>query len=512
MTIERHISGTGSNVGYRHFSTPFSNSSLATFQYSASNNVGGVLTYGFTGSNIPSAGGYVSTYSYSEASAASNSNFGMGWVAATNSSNPIGFDNAQTFYSGGPNYTSYSISCTGTPNVGTKTISNLSYGGSAATAGWHLIGNPYASTIDWDMVTKVGTDAIAYVFEQSNGGYTASNLLPDNHVVSSYQGFFIHVTSATNSIQFDESDKSTLDVSFVRSQNKSNRLRISAYDKSNNKKAVVALDFNEYATEDFDPLYDAYKINNPNDFPSLYFISQGDRLQVNTISEKNALKPVQLNISSTQTTTMEIWFEETPEINGCLLLYDNKTSSYYTIEDSAHFTILVDINDTIWGNRFEIEVLNAISEKNTINESCFETNDGQVELLFSNFTESWTIKNQKGDLISTGSVVNPLVENLKADYYTIDWNAANCGTFEDYFFITLPEEIKTKFEIPTSIIIGEEVSPNNINSGASSFKWLVNEVEKSTDPFPSFTFEQEGEFQIALEANEGDCKKRYSQS
>jgi len=245
MTIERHISGTGSNIGYRHFSTPFSNSSLATFQYSASNNVGGVLTYGFTGSNIPSAGGYVSTYSYSEASAASNSNFGMGWVAATNSSNPIGFDNAQTFYSGGPNYTSYSISCTGTPNVGTKTISNLSYGGSAATAGWHLIGNPYASSIDWDMVTKVGTDAIAYVFEQSNGGYTASNLLPDNHVVSSYQGFFIHVTSATNSIQFDESDKSTLDVSFVRSQNKSNRLRISAYDKSNNKKAVVALDFNE---------------------------------------------------------------------------------------------------------------------------------------------------------------------------------------------------------------------------------------------------------------------------
>ena len=259
-------------------------------------------------------------------------------------------------------------------------------------------------------------------------------------------------------------------------------------------------------------MYDAYKINNPNDFPSLYFISKGDRLQVNTISEKNALKPVQLNISSTQTTTMEIWIEETPEINGCLLLYDNKTSSYYTIEDSAHFTVLVDVNDTIWGNRFEIEVLNAISEKNTINESCFETNDGQVELLFSNFTGSWTIKNQKGDLISTGSNVNPLVENLKADYYTIDWNAANCGTFEDYFFITQPEEIKTKFEIPTSIIIGEEVSPNNITSGASSFKWLVNEVEKSTDPFPSFTFEQEGEFQIALEANEGDCKKTYSQS
>lgn len=509
MTVQRYIPSTGSNLGYRHFSTPFSNSTLANFQYNSSSNSGGVVTYGFTGSNYPSAGGYVSTYGFVEANAVSGNDFNAGWNGVTSATQAIGYNNAYTFYSGGSNYPSYSISVTGTPNTGTRTISNLSYTGSGVLSGWHMIGNPYASTIDWGAVSKTGVDAIAYVFEPSQGGYIASNLLPDNNLISSYQGFFIHVNNSTNSIQFEESDKSSQDAPYVRSQQKANRLRISAHNLSNGVRSIAALDFNEYATDGFNVNYDAYRIDNPSNYPDMYFDQGGEKLQVNTVSDKTQKANFDLNITNATKAKMRIWIEEVPEINGCLAIMDNKTQMFYPITDSMFIDVEIDPADSNM-NRFTIELLNTIKGIKTNNETCSYSNDGSVELTFNNLSGNWNIKNQKDELVYADFFDSALVSNLPAGYYTINWEAEHCGTFSDYFFITQPEEIIADFDIPSSVEINETVIPQNFSTGAKTYQWLLNESIIDSSALTELTMEIVGEYNLTLNAMNGACSHSSS--
>ncbi len=510
MTIQRYIDGLTNHIGYRHISTPFSNSTIATVQYNATTNPGGILTYGFAGTNYPTAGnGYLSTYAFNEATAAANNDFQMGWTGATSSANNLGYDNALAFYSGGSQFPTYTINATGQPNVGNKTISNLTYGGAQLSAGWHLIGNPYASSLNWGTVTKNGVDATAYIFQETAGGYIASSLLALPNIISSYQGFFIHVNNAANSIQFKESDKASADVSFIRSQTPINRLKISAHNLTSGKKSIVALDFNEYASSGFDPQYDAYKLDNPQDFPSFYFPVANDQLQVNTVSEAEGISEFNLNLQSVQSTKMRIWIEEVPEIDGCLYMRDNKTGNYYPIEDSASFLVEVSANNTL-KNRFTIEVLNAVQKLNTTNATCFDKNDGKVEIEFSNFSGVWTLTNQNKKMVDGGYTAYSKINNLAAGYYTLSWEAEHCGSFETKFFITQPEEIESKFEIPNTVQVNEEIIPNNISRGASNFKWFVDTNLFSTETLPRFKFNEVGIFKIALQAINGSCKKTFS--
>ena len=508
MTIQRHISGMGNDIGYRHFTTPFSNSTLATFQYNPSSNPGGVYTYGFTGSNKVSAGGLNSTYAFSESAAASSSDFNLGWVAAASTSESISYDNAYTFYSGGVSYPSYLLNCSGIPNVGNQPISNLTYGGSNVNAGWHLIGNPYASPINWSSVSKSGVDAVAYVFEQTEGGYIATSLLPNPNIISSYQGFFVHVNNSSNSITFRESDKSDIDVDFVRSQQKQNRLKLSAYNLTSDKKALVALDFSQYATRNFDPAYDAYKIDNPYNFPNFYISENQKEFQINTISEQDLNSPILLNLTSTQTTQMRIWIEETPEIKGCLMIHDLKTGAYYPVEDSSSFIVTVNANDTLQ-SRFEIEVLNGIDVMETTNESCFEYDNGKLEAEFLNFTGNWTLTNFHKEVVSAGNDEFVSVKGLAAGLYAINWSATHCGSFSENVIISQPQEIKPKYEISSILKSGDELSPNNITTGATSYNWLIDEVAFSNEAFPTFKLEKEGTYELSLEAVNGDCKNVY---
>ncbi|CAN0415171.1 unnamed protein product, partial [Discosporangium mesarthrocarpum] len=171
LKIQRYIAGLSGDVGYRHLSLPIQNGNINDLQYNASTHTGGIYTYGFTGSNQLSAGGYNSTYSFSESTAVGASSFNSGWIAATNTSNSLTYSSAMAFYTGGSNYPTYNIEVSGIPNQGDQIISNLSYSSTDNTigGGWHLIGNPFAATVDWNAVSKSGVDAIGYVYSETGG-------------------------------------------------------------------------------------------------------------------------------------------------------------------------------------------------------------------------------------------------------------------------------------------------------------------------------------------------------
>ncbi|OAN62469.1 hypothetical protein A8B79_02665 [Balneola sp. EhC07] len=77
-----------------------------------------------------------------------------------------------------------------------------------------LVGNPYASTIDWDLLTRSDVTGTVYVYDNADSGYDTWNGttgdLTDG-LIATYQGFWVQNTSGspTPSLTIQEADKST---------------------------------------------------------------------------------------------------------------------------------------------------------------------------------------------------------------------------------------------------------------------------------------------------------------
>lgn len=111
------------------------------------------------------------------------------------------------------------IDFTGNLNQGTIDISSqLTYTVNTPSAdGFNLVGNPYMSQIDWTSanITKTNISNYIYVINPSTGSYATYDELTQTSVnggsslIASSQGFFIRTTSASPSIIFRESAKSS---------------------------------------------------------------------------------------------------------------------------------------------------------------------------------------------------------------------------------------------------------------------------------------------------------------
>jgi len=212
VTAERYITpNLNAGAGYRHYSSPLAGQTL--------NNL---ITTGFAPIFNPAydtaaAPGLIvpfpTVYAYDESR-----------VGVVNSV-PTGFDQgwrsgqASEAMSAGKGFTVHigaasKVEFTGVPNNGNYNVTDLNRG-AAATSGWHLIGNPYPSPMDWSALvsrggnTNVG-DAL-YVFE-SNGTYAGNyrvsiNGMGTTPIIGLGQGFFVRSTGNGGQVSFSNVDR-----------------------------------------------------------------------------------------------------------------------------------------------------------------------------------------------------------------------------------------------------------------------------------------------------------------
>lgn len=79
---------------------------------------------------------------------------------------------------------------------------------------WSLVGNPYASTIDWDNLTKTELTGTAYVYDHRIPGYISWNGTTGDltgGLIRPFQGFWVQNTSGASSpsLTIEEADKSS---------------------------------------------------------------------------------------------------------------------------------------------------------------------------------------------------------------------------------------------------------------------------------------------------------------
>ncbi|OGX82240.1 hypothetical protein BEN47_18605 [Hymenobacter lapidarius] len=270
-TVQRYITPTSNNgPGYRHYSAPVTGSTVSD-----------LATPGFTPVVNPA---------YNTAAMPNNVTpfptvFGYDETRVNTSGNPAPQDFDKGFFS--PNslgdmlmvtrgYTvnipaSQTVDFVGTLNNGDYSASSLSRG-TQSESGYQLLGNPYPSPIDWDLVNRTNVDAAVYVY-RSTGQYagTYSSYVANGagtnggtDMLPVAQGFFVRVsTPASNNgqVAFANAARPTIYASpvFQRGADTAPLVRFDLRGTTGPAdEAVVYFDAN--ATDGFDSALDAYKL------------------------------------------------------------------------------------------------------------------------------------------------------------------------------------------------------------------------------------------------------------
>jgi hypothetical protein len=199
--MQRLITGGASGTAYRHYSSPVAAMRLDSLRTGGFVPVvnAGYNTSATPGTSLP----FPTVFGYDQsrvATVASNySDFDKGWFS------PAALTETMTRTQG---YTvqapasTQPVRFTGTFNTGAQNSGALNRG-TAADAGWQLLGNPYPSPLDWSTVASTqrpGMDAAIYIF-QSSGQYTGTyrpytNSIGESPLVEAGSGYFARVTTA----------------------------------------------------------------------------------------------------------------------------------------------------------------------------------------------------------------------------------------------------------------------------------------------------------------------------
>ena len=212
---------------------------------------------------------------------------------------------------------------------------NLSFSGGAED-GWNLLGNPFSSAIDWDLLTtSVDVDGSVYLVNPSNGSYFSWNGgVGDisNGEIPINQGFFVKANSAGQSLTMETVDQVHSTSSFNKAVNTPKEtLKVSL--KGTNSNNNTYIQFREDATAEFDHKIDAYKLFGFAEIAQVYTQLKETKYSINCLSYSTETVSISLAIQVLSDETLEFNFTgiESFDANIRIDLEDLKTGEIINI-------------------------------------------------------------------------------------------------------------------------------------------------------------------------------------
>jgi hypothetical protein len=282
VTMQRYLP---SGFGYKYFSSPFQAATVNEFADDI--NLGAAFTTFYRYDENRLIGGIPAS----------------GWVSyklGTNVLNPL----AGYAVNFGSNPVPNTFDVTGVVNNGNISVT-LYNNNQIYTKGFNLVGNPYPSPVNWDIVKLSNTnidDAVYYFQASTSDQYVGTYVTYINgtstggtnlNIIPSMQGFFIHVSNGafpvTGTLNMTNSARITDQTQpYLKSVNTSSQqmIRLSAsYKDDANSVDPMVIYFDGQSTEAFDGKFDALKLMNTDlKVPNLYSVlPDGSKLSINAI-------------------------------------------------------------------------------------------------------------------------------------------------------------------------------------------------------------------------------------
>jgi len=511
-------SNTLTNVDYRLMSMPVTGVTIADVQFNAGTQAGGFATYGFTGSNTPSAGGFFSSYTYNNASVTTD--FSQGFIGATGTGESMNHLIASTWYIGPSRGTgsSYNFQVTGSPNSGTIVINNANGARMTATGtgfdpqvDWALIGNPYPSTVTLTGTELSGIDPNVWQFKADGGGYV------EDKTLAPFQGFYVFQTGGVSSVTFNESNKVTTRKVFQKSSENKDMVNIFITSEHTNKWSFASVQVKKGATNKYDIGLDAGRIINPNPWPNLALITEDSVASQRFYGdESGGHLTIPVNTVTYKSGNHKLRFENVSDLNGCMVLEDMALNKMIAINDINN-TYSFYLSDTVKKDRFKLHIYKFAKELTSSNASCFDKNDGMVELdLFDLGSDYfYELSDQSGKNIASelNAKGKQNIKNLEPGNYTfvIQSNGLTCPVSKEYFSILEPSEMKPDFGYKGNSTVfynNKDIEFENKSlGGIATYVWDFGDKSFDSRENPTHTYTAPGIYTIMLTSQNGnaDC-------
>ena len=253
------------------------------------------------------------------------------------------------------------VSYVGSLNTGDLNRTDLIRTTTPNNFGWNLIGNPYPSAVDWDLVLRDNVNATMYL-RKSNGSiayYVAGgvgNPIETTGIIPPMQSFWAQVTQGVpgnsyGSVYFSNAYRLHAQQALYKTINYP-IVRLRASNSYYSDETVIL--FNDMATSAFDAAYDAYKMYSQNNqHPQLYSLSSlSEELAINSIKFENTHLIVPLKFTSPENAlhTLDAFEISNMDNNITIHLEDRKTNQMQDLKIFNEYKFVH--NNTDDGNRF----------------------------------------------------------------------------------------------------------------------------------------------------------------
>jgi hypothetical protein len=342
---------------------------------------------------------------------------------------------------------------TGKLNTGDMSVTGLSYTGNDPTTaparfydGWHLVGNPYPSSIDWDAMSAGfnNIDQAFYVWDSENKRYNSyiagSPGIGTNgqtNIIAPIQGFFVHSNSTnagftlnnTHRVHANSATTKFYSVvggkvvsssrttykrsSIVANQNSLIKLRVTT---NNGKSDEAIVYFRPDATEGYDGKFDAYakfswnKKSYPNyynyeDIPNLFTLTNKDKmaLSINALPDSvkdNLVVPIGLRLGTSGDVTISK--SDFNISNTNVYFVDKLTQIKTNLTANKDYTFKFTKGDV--RDRFELQF--KLNEAPVVADSLVDRQYSENESFTFIVPENTFVENDEGDMIVKYSAKN----------------------------------------------------------------------------------------------------------
>lgn len=515
ITMERYIDAGATN--WRFLTSATSGTTLADFNDD-------FITSGFTGSDFPlwptAIDPWESIYFYDETQLGEQE---IGFTPASNVTNAVGIGEGLWIWCGDTiiGTQPFTIDMTGPPNVGDIQLPvTYTNSGMPTEDGWSMVGNPYPSTIDWDSpnITKTGINNAIYiwnpdlqVFASYVGGLGING--GSNNIASS-QAFWVQTNTSSPSVTVTEACKTTTDGAFLKAASPITPFKIKTQNNSGQDEMIIH--FNNNATNNFDPAYDARKMVSADvNLPNISSVINGVDYSINQIAEQEISIPIKILTGVTGFHTIS--FENVSAIsnNSCVVLEDLFSGISYHLTDTSSYTTF--IYDTTTIARF---LLHIGASKNITSTpiSCYGNNDASI-VFSKNSTTPFDIlwKNNHGDTLSvqTSVLLKDSITNIPNGTYYIESTDLLCGSTTNMITIDSLPPITPLFDSPDTIYIANGGTSSFVNQSinANDFLWDFGDGNTVNSISPTHTYLQEGNYLVRLNAYQSlNCYDSFSKN
>jgi hypothetical protein len=260
-------------------------------------------------------------------------------------------------------------------------MTNSGTSGNTNYDGWNLLGNPFASAIQWGLGSWALNNVNNEVHVWSNGVYLSyaggAGSLTDG-IIPAQQGFFVKANNTEPSLTIPTASRLHSSQGFYKNSI-ADLLRLDVSDNSTYTDATFVR-FSFDATEEFDAAYDAHKLDNDEAAPMLYTMHNETRFSINTlrsISETPEV-PVYFKAGADGEYTINASGMESFE-NRIIYLTDLLTGLRQDLRQNPVYAFNASVGDD--ANRFKLSFATlGIGEKPGLNIGVYAV-DGQIRLL-----------------------------------------------------------------------------------------------------------------------------------